>query len=177
MREKMSESLGILFSLTTYIPNETLASLYFSLMNCYLCCGITSWGGASPTNLLRVQKIYFSKICFYENIYKVLSLENLCSYFYTVKFHRCFNYQFAVDFNNLQTQHDHNNGHNANSNINVSFYSLSRCHQSLTYNASKISQCFFVILCPELWILVRANLTRSPHLRTQLHDGSHLTFY
>ena len=39
---------------------------------------------------------------------------------------------------NLQPQQDHNTRHNANNNINVPFYSLSRCHQSLTNNDSKI---------------------------------------
>ena len=90
MCKKISRSIGILFRLSTYVPNKTLASLYFSLINSYLCYGITSWGGASPTSLLRVKRLqkisvdlFFEDNSFNDNIYNVLSL--FCSAFTTKK--------------------------------------------------------------------------------------------
>ena len=96
MCKKMSRSTGILFRLTTYVPNKTLASLYFPLKNSNLCYGITSWEGASPTSLLRLKRLkkrsvdlfFFLNNSFRENIYDVLNLESLYSYFCVVTFYR-----------------------------------------------------------------------------------------
>ena len=75
---KKSRRNEIFFRLTTFVPNKTLASLCFSQISSYLCYGITSWGDASPTQLLRVKRLqkrsaylFFEKNSLYENIYSV----------------------------------------------------------------------------------------------------------
>ena len=62
---KISKSVGIFFNVSKYLPLEIIKTLYYSLINPYLPCGVEVWHGtyANITNkILILQKKAFRAI-------------------------------------------------------------------------------------------------------------------
>ena len=85
---KIIKSVGIIYHISSFIPETIHPILYFSLIHFQLSYGISAWGGASDSNLLCLQKLHkrVLKLIPSAASCKILNFSNICKYFSCLKF-------------------------------------------------------------------------------------------
>ena len=133
----MSRSIKMLLKLSPYVSKKTLAINYFVLVNWHLCYE-NFMGKRRPfqfikTNNLqkRSSKFILGNNGFSNDINGVLNLKNLNNYSCSTKFYKCYcmgsDQRLTIELSKLQANPNYNTRHNANDNLNVPQYPVSRC--------------------------------------------------
>ena len=55
MSLKISKSIGVLYKLRKYVPQDVLKTIYYSIIYPHITYGILSWGSACPTTIKPLQ--------------------------------------------------------------------------------------------------------------------------
>ena len=55
LSKKLSRAVGMLYKIKTFVTPSVLRSLYYSLFNSHLACGLVVWGSANKTDLIKLK--------------------------------------------------------------------------------------------------------------------------
>ena len=136
-----------MYRLKPVLNNKALVNMYYAFIHSHLCYGILAWGGAATSNLTRLKSLQrraFNLIYDTTNVSvdrnKILSVENLYKYFCGVKVYKCLHGEgsdrtMEYALSSAQPSHSYSTRHRELNNLNVPLFNLTRCQQSLIFNA------------------------------------------
>ena len=142
LSRKVAKSVGIIYRISSFIPETILPNLYFSLIHSRLSYGITAWGGASDSNLLRLQKLHRRVLNLIPSAAscKILNFSNIYKYFSCLKFFKSaklgHHAYFSQIIHDLLPVYNYNTQHAISGNVNIPIHRKTRCQQSFLFKAT-----------------------------------------
>lgn len=136
---KLSRTAGIFYRICHFVPQNTLITLYYSLVYPYLLYGVLIWGGACETHLnplILIQKkivrnitgsdyLSATKPLFHRT--NILTVRDIYLYYLGI-------YMFKHQFSNINIIPDHSHFTRFRNNAVPTFQRLTQCQKSIHFN-------------------------------------------
>lgn len=145
---KLSQTMGMLYKMSVFVPQNVLKTLYFSLFYSHLHYGISIWGSSNVTSTNRLKSLQKRAVKLIagnvNNPFTALNLMNfdqIYHYFSLIKFHRCLisnNHKYFHDkiISNFPN-HEYSTRFTLNININFPIVHKTLTQRLFMYNAIK----------------------------------------
>ena len=139
-KQKVSQAIGVIYRISSFVPYRCLRTLYFSLIQSRLAYGITAWGGAAIVHIDKLLNLQnrFNSLLIARNSHQdstvnFLTVYKLFAYFCSVKFYRSFELElhtyFTCKINSLLPVHSYGTRLSSNNLLNTPLYHNTRCQQ------------------------------------------------
>ena len=142
LARKLSQTIGIMYKMSSFVPSNILKMIYFSLFYPHLIYGISIWGGCGSTNVGKLVKLQQRALSLFVNgtyygtplPYNSVYLYFLLCQFQKYLFHNRRPY-FVDKIIELVPKHSHSTRFNLENRLNIPFYNKSVNQNQFLYNA------------------------------------------
>ena len=132
LARKLSQTIGIMYKMSSFVPSNILKMIYFSLFYPHLIYGISIWGGCGSTNVGKIAKLQQRTLSLFVNgthygtplTYNSVYLYFLLCQFQKYLFHNLSPY-FLDKIIELVPKHSHSTRFNLENRLNIPFYNKS----------------------------------------------------